>query len=140
MLDNHSLETLSFEHQEQFLNFCNQYIGKNYFNANNFKLQLELSEKENLNASYVLLNVSKKIIGVRLTYAPGKWLTKIKTKHLSELNIDPKQIGYFKSLFIHPDHQGKKIGPYLSNQSISCLLYTSPSPRDRTRSRMPSSA
>ena len=25
-------------------------------------------------------------------------------------------------------------------QTISCLLYTSPSPRDRTRSRMPSSA
>ena len=25
-------------------------------------------------------------------------------------------------------------------KSISCLLYTSPSPRDRTRSRMPSSA
>ena len=25
-------------------------------------------------------------------------------------------------------------------QNISCLLYTSPSPRDRTRSRMPSSA
>ena len=24
--------------------------------------------------------------------------------------------------------------------SVSCLLYTSPSPRDRTRSRMPSSA
>ena len=26
------------------------------------------------------------------------------------------------------------------NNSIGCLLYTSPSPRDRTRSRMPSSA
>ena len=26
------------------------------------------------------------------------------------------------------------------NQAVSCLLYTSPSPRDRTRSRMPSSA
>ena len=26
------------------------------------------------------------------------------------------------------------------HQCISCLLYTSPSPRDRTRSRMPSSA
>ena len=25
-------------------------------------------------------------------------------------------------------------------QSVPCLLYTSPSPRDRTRSRMPSSA
>ena len=28
----------------------------------------------------------------------------------------------------------------ISSQFISCLLYTSPSPRDRTRSRMPSSA
>ena len=28
--------------------------------------------------------------------------------------------------------------PYRDNES--CLLYTSPSPRDRTRSRMPSSA
>ena len=27
-----------------------------------------------------------------------------------------------------------------SRQFLSCLLYTSPSPRDRTRSRMPSSA
>ena len=26
------------------------------------------------------------------------------------------------------------------NQQVACLLYTSPSPRDRTRSRMPSSA
>ena len=26
------------------------------------------------------------------------------------------------------------------DQALSCLLYTSPSPRDRTRSRMPSSA
>ena len=29
---------------------------------------------------------------------------------------------------------------YLKSVSDSCLLYTSPSPRDRTRSRMPSSA
>ena len=32
-------------------------------------------------------------------------------------------------------------GPeYLSRHGISCLLYTSPSPRDRQKSRMPSSA
>ena len=30
--------------------------------------------------------------------------------------------------------------PAAVNQAITCLLYTSPSPRDRTRSRMPSSA
>ena len=41
----------------------------------------------------------------------------------------------------------KELGEYLSTSSLSnnnqhnnCLLYTSPSPRDRTRSRMPSSA
>ena len=28
----------------------------------------------------------------------------------------------------------------LDAESMNCLLYTSPSPRDRTRSRMPSSA
>ena len=30
--------------------------------------------------------------------------------------------------------------PFLNNRSLYCLLYTSPSPRDRIRSRMPSSA
>ena len=37
----------------------------------------------------------------------------------------------------------KKIGQQLhlfDGRGNSCLLYTSPSPRDRTRSRMPSSA
>ena len=29
---------------------------------------------------------------------------------------------------------------YANDQTKACLLYTSPSPRDRTRSRMPSSA
>ena len=37
---------------------------------------------------------------------------------------------------------GKHVYPYYddSNNHQTCLLYTSPSPRDRTRSRMPSSA
>ena len=33
-----------------------------------------------------------------------------------------------------------KLGLALTGHFVSCLLYTSPSPRDRTRSRMPSSA
>ena len=36
--------------------------------------------------------------------------------------------------------KGAASGEGLGNQFLSCLLYTSPSPRDRTRSRMPSSA
>ena len=32
------------------------------------------------------------------------------------------------------------LGNLASQPTVTCLLYTSPSPRDRTRSRMPSSA
>ena len=34
----------------------------------------------------------------------------------------------------------KKAGKAIASYTMNCLLYTSPSPRDRTRSRMPSSA
>ena len=38
------------------------------------------------------------------------------------------------------DHLGIKRFFNLDTQAYNCLLYTSPSPRDRTRPRMPSSA
>ena len=45
---------------------------------------------------------------------------------------------------IHPDYQGQGIGKKLTlyriDQIRNCLLYTSPSPRDLSTSRMPSSA
>ena len=37
-------------------------------------------------------------------------------------------------------HLDRKQQPEFAELQIICLLYTSPSPRDRTRSRMPSSA
>ena len=37
-------------------------------------------------------------------------------------------------------HKIKKIDKVFYSHMHACLLYTSPSPRDRTRSRMPSSA
>ena len=42
------------------------------------------------------------------------------------------------SLFASKSSEGKKIK--INNKDITCLLYTSPSPRDKCRSRMPSSA
>ena len=39
-----------------------------------------------------------------------------------------------------PDDLRDLVGWAISNPRKACLLYTSPSPRDRTRSRMPSSA
>ena len=40
----------------------------------------------------------------------------------------------------YPEGLGVTLASYLDDYKITCLLYTSPSPRDRTRSRMPSSA
>ena len=37
-------------------------------------------------------------------------------------------------------HDGRKHVPVFVTESMVCLLYTSPSPRDATLSRMPSSA
>ena len=39
-----------------------------------------------------------------------------------------------------PEGKVRRYGPFIYGFSYTCLLYTSPSPRDRTRSRMPSSA
>ena len=38
---------------------------------------------------------------------------------------------------VDPEPRGRRDG---DPQQLTCLLYTSPSPRDRTRARMPSSA
>ena len=45
-----------------------------------------------------------------------------------------------KSGQIHDGQGDSFIGDILITDNKICLLYTSPSPRDRTRSRMPSSA
>jgi len=47
--------------------------------------------------------------------------------------------GYFHQILIMSPTIGCD-NKWLWVRCISCLLYTSPSPRDRTRSRMPSSA
>ena len=50
-----------------------------------------------------------------------------------------KDVSDFSQFSIYPNPV-KEILNLQWTQSLSCLLYTSPSPRDRTRSRMPSSA
>ena len=51
-----------------------------------------------------------------------------------------QHIGYRYDVNLVPDYD--RLTPFLKKymEIMGCLLYTSPSPRDRTRSRMPSSA
>ena len=64
-------------------------------------------------------------------------ITIVKNKLLNEIIIE--SINIEDKSFLHKNHKGNQEGKY-HLKLIICLLYTSPSPRDRTRSRMPSSA
>ena len=72
---------------------------------------------------------------------------------MREQDSDPQETReWLDALEAVIEHEGPERAHYLLEQLIdqsrrsgtnlpySCLLYTSPSPRDRTRSRMPSSA
>ena len=56
-------------------------------------------------------------------------------RHLMELDVCPS----IEALFINGDLTVQGLVTALA-QSETCLLYTSPSPRDKRQSRMPSSA
>ena len=53
--------------------------------------------------------------------------------------ILPK-INLSKEVISQPEAQAETLDKIVAVKVEPCLLYTSPSPRDRTRSRMPSSA
>ena len=54
-------------------------------------------------------------------------------------NVGVFDVSHMGEFYIHGDEAEIFLQSVLSND-ISCLLYTSPSPRDATLSRMPSSA
>ena len=57
-------------------------------------------------------------------------------------NMSASDFMYFTLGFIFYKYLSEKIERHANDALVDddCLLYTSPSPRDRTRSRMPSSA
>src|SRR5674476_188815 len=63
-------------------------------------------------------------------------LTGIKTVDASGMVVSPG----FIDIHMHEDQLNEDDGEKYIEEDIFCLLYTSPSPRDRQKSRMPSSA
>ena len=57
-----------------------------------------------------------------------------------ELTARKKQYNYYRDQLLTPSDSELEWKDLGWVGQVSCLLYTSPSPRDRTRSRMPSSA
>ena len=64
--------------------------------------------------------------------------TRERLDYLNEGRFDETEDEYSKELHairLSTEEKSRRVDQYMN-----CLLYTSPSPRDRTRSRMPSSA
>ena len=82
-----------------------------------------------------------------LTKSKPKPLLEVKGKPLIDYHIEKLISSGFKTIAINTHYLGTQISDHIIDNfaqrveiHISCLLYTSPSPRDRLLSRMPSSA
>ena len=65
-----------------------------------------------------------------------EWVSHPKLLELQQALLENRVLETCKSCVKQEEFQGHS----LRTSSNNCLLYTSPSPRDRTRARMPSSA
>ena len=76
---------------------------------------------------------------------PGSKQRELDPKHFEQLkkiyNLDkPLWERYLRTFLWYSPKKNEPLIDSIFNYDNCCLLYTSPSPRDRTRSRMPSSA
>ena len=84
--------------------------------------------------NYIDLNPGDKIALVRVLLINNNGNVSVGHPCLENTSVEATILGHIRS---------KKITVYKmrpKKKTRNCLLYTSPSPRDRTRSRMPSSA
>ena len=84
---------------------------------------------------YKIVLLSGDGIGPEISEVSKKVLKKLSKKHNFDIEIIEKLFGG-----IAYEKYGTPAPDETLDQCKNCLLYTSPSPRDRTRSRMPSSA
>ena len=132
--------------------------------AGDLPLILKLNNRENLSSDKdPLQSVTGSIeaalrlgcVAVGYTVYPGSALRTDMYERLQELAEEAKRHGLVVVVWSYPrgsdiSKEGEtaldvsayaaQIAAQLGAHIINCLLYTSPSPRDRTRSRMPSSA
>ena len=103
---------------------CNNKVAKEIFQKCQSFFKEELDLEWNMSKSILQRSISKNIefLGVQLQFVQKRQIKRAKLKSKTGIK-------YYK-----------KIIPENALQLRVCLLYTSPSPRDRTRSRMPSSA
>ena len=84
------------------------------------------------------LKILKPLGQIEKRYAYATWTAPSHYNLLMGLLPHPSPTNVFASTYYKKDFE--HFSTRLGIPNLGCLLYTSPSPRDRTRSRMPSSA
>ncbi len=102
--------------------FTDRAIGINYYSQAELQAYVQRSQKDDLVASFVLVDDLEQVRGIRLTCAPGKW-TGGKGKGLSPhlWKCDPQRTAYFQSLFVDSVLTGKGWGTKLSLKALQVL-------------------
>ena len=123
VISSNSLKILNFSpiHFSPALQFCNEEIGRNYYTNKDMQRIYEQSTKDNLNASYVVVNDRLQIKGIRFSFAPGNWPSNMKALSSDKWNLPIEKVAYFKSLFLSKNIQGNGLGKSLSLQSMNTL-------------------
>ena len=93
----------------------------------------DISDAQNFNSIKITLASPEKIKS--WTYGEIK-----KPETINYRTFRPEKDGLFCARIFGPIKDYECLCGKYKRMKFSCLLYTSPSPRDRTRSRMPSSA
>lgn len=104
---------------EAIKDFTDREIGAGYYSLQELKDIYARSEKSNVMCSLLLENEQGEILGVRISYPPGKW------KHGKGKGLCPEKwpqsaadTAYFQSLFISNDLQGQGWGGKISKEAL----------------------
>lgn len=114
-------------HISAVLPFTDRWIGENYFSESDLIRLInesrapvpDLGNRE-ISASCLAWQ-GQKLIGVRISLAPGRWEKGTIPFLNSQWPIKGIEVGYFKTLFVHGDFRGLGIGQRLSQASMVIL-------------------
>ncbi len=121
-MNNYTFRHIQQADWPQIVELSDKNFGTNYITSNELAKNFSKKHKNNSLCSYVLENPDYKIMGVRLTYAPGSWPQDLVSRSSNKWPITLDKLAYFKTLFLDSSLQGQGFGPKLTKLSFDSLI------------------